>query len=229
MAAAAIADSATKLDVEGCAFPALVTPPGSSKTHFLGGFVAFTAIGIYLESDAISALAKKWQGKAAEELNGSLEFFRDIAGGHFEKSTRVVMIVPLTGEQYSEKVCENCVTIWKEMGIYTGAEDEALKKFKEALESETFLPGSSILFTHSPAGSLTIAFSKDGSITEAAAAVIDNGVLTRALLESIIGENGVSPAAKQSLALRLSELMAKVSDALGRTQPQQQVEETVLA
>lgn len=66
------------------------------------------------------------------------------------------MIVPLTGQQYSEKVCENCVTIWKEMGIYTGAEDEALKKFKEALESETFLPGSSILFTHSPAGSLTV-------------------------------------------------------------------------
>lgn len=46
-----------------------------------GKFVAFTAIGVYLESDAISALAEKWKGKAAEELNNSIEFFGDIAGG----------------------------------------------------------------------------------------------------------------------------------------------------
>lgn len=119
-AAAAIAVAAAKMDVHGVAFPGLVTPPGSSKTHFLGGagwgwfytmsefyvhvflffqflrqvamagvrgleiggkFVAFTAIGVYLESDAISALAEKWKGKAAEELNNSIEFFGDIAGG----------------------------------------------------------------------------------------------------------------------------------------------------
>nr|QTF65957.1 chalcone isomerase [Dracaena cambodiana] len=221
-AAAAIAVAAAKMDVHGVAFPGLVTPPGSSKTHFLGGagvrgleiggkFVAFTAIGVYLESDAISALAEKWKGKAAEELNNSIEFFGDIAGGAFEKFTRVTMILPLTGEQYSEKVTENCVAIWKETGIYTDAEGDAVEKFKEAVKTETFPPGSSILFTHSPAGSLTIAFSEDGSIPEAGVAVIENRALTRALLESIVGENGVSPAAKQSLALRLSEFMGKVN------------------
>lgn len=56
-----------------------------------------------------------------------------------------------------------------------------------------------------------IAFSEDGSIPEAGVAVIENRALTRALLESIVGENGVSPAAKQSLALRLSEFMGKVN------------------
>lgn len=76
--------------------------------------------------------------------------------GAFEKFTRVTMILPLTGEQYSEKVTENCVAIWKETGIYTDAEGDAVEKFKEAVKTETFPPGSSILFTHSPAGSLTV-------------------------------------------------------------------------
>ncbi|MCI56830.1 chalcone-flavonone isomerase, partial [Trifolium medium] len=49
-------------------------------------------------------------------------------------------------------------------------------------------PGSSILFTVSPEGlgSLTISFSKDGSIPEVASAVIENKLLSQAVLESMI-------------------------------------------
>lgn len=139
------------------------------------------------------------------------------------------MILPLTGQQYSEKVAENCSAYWKAAGKYTDAEREAIEKFLQAFKDETFSPGASILFTHSPAGSLTvtvsdrcsrstsdfdnfmlfvqISFSKDGSIPEQGKAVIDNKLLAEAILESIIGKNGVSPMARQSLAARVSELL----------------------
>ena len=66
------------------------------------------------------------------------------------------MILPLTGQQYSEKVSENCVAIWKSLGIYTEAEAEAIDKFVSIFKDETFPPGSSILFTVLPKGSLLV-------------------------------------------------------------------------
>lgn len=76
--------------------------------------------------------------------------------GDFEKFTRVTMILPLTGEQYSDKVTENCVAAWKAAGVYTDAEGAAADKFKEAFKPHSFPPGASILFTHSPPGVLTV-------------------------------------------------------------------------
>lgn len=69
---------------------------------------------------------------------------------------QVTMILPLTGQQYSEKVAENCVAIWKSLGIYTDEEAKAIDKFVSVFKDETFPPGSSILFTISPNGSLTV-------------------------------------------------------------------------
>ena len=51
-----------------------------------------------------------------------------------------------------------------------------------------------------------ISFSKDGSIPEVKAEVIENKLLSQAVLESMIGAHGVSPATKRSLASRLSKL-----------------------
>ena len=76
--------------------------------------------------------------------------------GPFEKFTKVTTILPLTGRQYSDKVSENCVAFWKSVGIYTDAEAKAIEKFNEVLKDETFPPGNSILFTHSPLGALTV-------------------------------------------------------------------------
>ncbi|KAK6164753.1 hypothetical protein DH2020_001617 [Rehmannia glutinosa] len=213
-----VSPSVTEVQVESCLFPAAVKPPGSGKTFFLGGagvrgmeiqgkFVKFTAIGVYLEDNAVPSLAVNWKGKSAEELTDSVEFFSEIVTGPFEKFTRVTTILPLTGQQYSEKVAENCVAYWKAVGKYTDAESEAIKKFLEVFKHENFPPGASILFTQSPDGSLTISFSKDDSIPEQGNAVIENKQLSEAVLESIIGKHGVSPSAKQSLALRLTELL----------------------
>nr|ADQ13184.1 chalcone isomerase [Scutellaria baicalensis] len=209
--------SVTKVLVESIEFSPAAKPPGSSNTLFLGGagvrgmeiqgnFVKFTAIGVYLEDSAVPSLAVNWKGKTAEELTESDDFFREIVSGPFEKFTKVTMILPLTGKQYSEKVAENCVAYWKAVGKYTDAESEAIDKFLQVFKDETFAPGASILFTQSPACSLTISFSKDGSIPEQGKAVIENKQLSEAVLESIIGKHGVSPSAKQSLAARLSEL-----------------------
>lgn len=76
--------------------------------------------------------------------------------GPFEKFTQVTMILPLTGQQYSEKVTENCVAFWKAIGIYSDEEAKAVDKFIETFKNENFPPGHSILFTHSPLGSLTV-------------------------------------------------------------------------
>ncbi|OEL31193.1 Chalcone--flavonone isomerase [Dichanthelium oligosanthes] len=117
------------------------------------------------------------------------------------------MILPLTGEQYLEKVTENCGAYWKATGVYTDAEGVAVEKFKEAFKPEKFPPGASILFTHSPTRVLTVAFSKDSSVLEFSGVAIENKPLCEAVLESIIGEHGVSPAAKLSIAGRVSELL----------------------
>ncbi|XP_059666172.1 chalcone--flavanone isomerase-like [Cornus florida] len=217
----------TGIQVDVHEFPPEVSPPGTTKTLLLGGagargleiqgkFVKFTAIGVYLEDNAIPFLTVKWKGKTAEELTDSVEFFRDIVTGPFEKFTRVTMILPLTGKQYSEKVTENCVAYWKAVGTYTDAESKAVEKFIEVFKDETFPPGASILFTQSPLGSLTIAFSKDGSLPEAGNVVIENKQLSEALLESIIGKHGVSPEAKQSLAARISKLIACDDQVVGK-------------
>jgi chalcone isomerase len=80
---------------------------------------------------------------------------------------QVTMILPLTGQQYSEKVSENCVAIWKSLGIYTDEEAKAIEKFVSVFKDETFPPGSSILFTVSPKGlgSLTVSNAKILSLT----------------------------------------------------------------
>nr|AWX67431.1 chalcone isomerase 1 [Salvia miltiorrhiza] len=211
-----------QLQVESVVFPPTAKPPGSDKTLFLGGagvrgmeikgnFVKFTAIAVYMEGTAIPALAPKWSAKTADELADSTDFIREIIAGPFEEFTKVTMILPLTGQQYSEKVAENCTAYWKAVGKYTDAEDKAVEEFLQVFKDESFSPGASILFTQSPAGSLTIAFSKDGSIPEQGKVVIENKLLAEAILESIIGKQGVSPTARQSLAARVSELLKQTS------------------
>ncbi|GAB4854873.1 hypothetical protein Ancab_023459 [Ancistrocladus abbreviatus] len=211
-----VSPAVTPVQVEDYVFPPTVKPPGSEKSFVLGGagergleiegkFVKFTAIGIHLETEAIASLAVKWKGKTAEELADSVEFFRDIVSGPFEKFMQVTMILPLTGKQYAEKVTENCVAFWKSIGIYTEAEAKAVEKFIDVFKDETFPPGHSILFTQSPCGTLSISFSKHDCLPQAPTAVIENKPLSEAVLESMIGKHGVSPTAKKSLAARVSQ------------------------
>ncbi|KAI7745429.1 hypothetical protein M8C21_021000 [Ambrosia artemisiifolia] len=169
--------------------------------------------GNFVKFNAISSLAVKWKGKTAEELRDSFEFYRDITTGPFEKLGQVTMIVPLTGKYFAEKVTENFVTIWKSFGTYTEVQAKTINKFLEAFENQNFPPGSSIFFTVSPVGSLTISFSKDGSIPEVGNVVIEEGKLGEAILESMIGEQSVAPATKQSLASRLSDIMNQEANA----------------
>lgn len=54
---------------------------GARGLEIQGKFVKFTAIGVYLEDEAVPLLAVKWKGKSALELTDSVEFFRDIVTG----------------------------------------------------------------------------------------------------------------------------------------------------
>ncbi|XP_050210885.1 chalcone--flavanone isomerase-like [Mercurialis annua] len=204
-------------EIENVRFSTIVKPPASSQTLFLSGagvrgldingtFVKFTAIGVYMENKGIPILAANWKGKNAEELNNSDQFFTDMVTGDFEKFTKVTMILPLTGPQYSEKVAENCVNIWKSRGVYNAVQAKAIDDFLNVFKPQTFPPSASILFSQFPRGAVAIAFSKDGSIPRVANAVIENKLLAEAILETIIGKNGVSPAARLSIAQRLEKL-----------------------
>nr|ADT63063.1 chalcone isomerase [Fagopyrum esculentum] len=219
----------SSIAIEDFVFPPSVRPPATEKSFFLGGagvrgltiqgtFISFTAIGIYFEETAVASLADKWKGKSATELAESVEFFRDVVTGQFEKFIQISMLKPLTGAQYSEKVSENCVAIWKAIGIYSEADEKAIEKFTEIFKEQNFPPGTSILFKQCAPKSLRIAFGKHDAIPEADVAVIENGPLSQSVLESIIGKNGVSPAARESLAVRLHELLNPTKVANGEAE-----------
>ncbi|KAM0879276.1 hypothetical protein ACQ4PT_034343 [Festuca glaucescens] len=126
------------------------------------------------------------------------------------------MILPITGDEYARTVTtENCVAYVKATGAYMAAEAAAVDKFQDVFRLHFFPPGASVLFTHSPTGVLTVAFSRDLSVPESGGVAIENRQLCEAILESIIGEHGDSPAAKLSLATRLGDLLKTLIQAEG--------------
>lgn len=209
----------SELKIEDYVFPPAVKAPGSDKTFFLGGagergrsdlegtYVKYTAIGVYLEDSAILALAPKWKGKNADELAASVDFLRDIITGPFEKFTQVTMLQPLTGQQYSVNMARTFCERWKTLGIYTDEIAKAVEIYLQAFDDKKFSPGDSILFTQSPTGKFTIAFSKHEAIPEKGVAEAHNKTLPEEILNSIIGETGVCPGAKLTLATRISDLL----------------------
>ncbi|XP_061372227.1 chalcone--flavanone isomerase 1A-like [Gastrolobium bilobum] len=210
----AAAPSITAIQVENLEFPAVITSPANSKTYFLGGagergliiegnFIKFTGIGVYLEDKAVASLAK-WKGKSSEDLVETLDFFRDIISGPFEKLIRGSKIRPLTGIEYSGKVMENCVAHMKSVGTYGDAEAAAIEKFAEAFKNVNFPQGASVFYRQSPDGILGLSFCQDGTIPpQHEATVIENKAASEAVLETMIGEHAVSPDLKRSLAARL--------------------------
>ncbi|KAL1295621.1 hypothetical protein HN51_056473 [Arachis hypogaea] len=210
--------SITAIQFENLVFPAVVTPPGSSKSYFLAGagergltidgkFIKFTGIGVYLEDKAVPSLAGKWKDKSSQQLLQTLHFYRDIISGPFEKLIRGSKILALSGVEYSRKVMENCVAHMKSVGTYGDAEAAAIQQFAEAFKNVNFKPGASVFYRQSPLGHLGLSFSEDGNIPEKEAAVIENKPLSSAVLETMIGEHAVSPDLKRSLAARLPAVL----------------------
>ncbi|KAF7099725.1 hypothetical protein CFC21_101325 [Triticum aestivum] len=211
----------TDMEVGRVVFGASATPPHSSKILFLGGagerigprhgtLKLVTVIGVYLEQSAVPFLTLRWQGKPAEELARSADFFRDIVAGPFDKFTQVTLVDTLTGQEYSDKVTENCVNIWKSSEHYSvdeGHGSAATSELKGIFYPASFPTGSTIFFTHSADGVLQVAFSDDTKVPEQESGRVDSRALSEAVLESIIGDNGVSPLARRSLAFRLCGLI----------------------
>ncbi|PKU62518.1 Chalcone--flavonone isomerase [Dendrobium catenatum] len=137
------------------------------------------------------------------------------------------MLLPLTGQQYSEKVTDNCIAAWKAADVYTG-EEAAIIKLLEIFKPKSFPPVTSTVFSHSPSGTLTIGFLELGGVPAAESGVIENKKLTNAVLESIIGEKGVSSAAKQSLAKRISEFLNKKEEKEEEEEEEEEKEEILV-
>nr|QDF58101.1 chalcone isomerase 1 [Arthropteris palisotii] len=201
------------LDIDGISFISSVVAFGSSKALVLGGagdrgieingkFIKFTAIGIYVDDGIISHLSPKLGGKSVEELCDKELLFEEIVSAPFEKLVRVAFLVPLTGPQYSEKVLEQIGA----QGMYRDLKDEHKQQFLEIFKAESFPPMSSIMFSFTKEG-LKMAFVQGNEIPEKPVAVVEDKMFADAVLASIIGKGGVSPAAKVSLAERLSKYL----------------------
>lgn len=77
--------------------------------------------------------------------------------GAFEKFTRVTFLGrPLDAEEFAGKVMQSRVEYLKSAGTYTDAEAAAVEEFKAPFKGLTLPPGASVLFTHSPAGAITV-------------------------------------------------------------------------
>nr|QDF63008.1 chalcone isomerase [Christella parasitica] len=199
------------LDIEGIIFEPSVQALGSSKSLVLGGagdrgleingkFIKFTAIGIYVEDGIVPYLSPKLSGKCVEELCDKELLFEEVISAPFEKLVRVVFLLPLTGPQYSEKVLERIGV----QGMYKDLKDEHKQKFLEIFKAESFPPRSSLELSFTEQG-LKVAFPKGNDIPEKPVAVIEDKTFADAVLTTIIWKDGVSPAAKVSLAERLSK------------------------
>nr|GEZ93259.1 chalcone isomerase [Tanacetum cinerariifolium] len=206
------------LQVESIFHSPTLKPPGATNTLFLAGAGAryfeldgkvlkVTAVSVYLEDKAIQSLAVKWKGKTPAELMDSDEFYEDVVTGPFEKLTQVSMLIPMPGKNFSRTISQLWVAILKENGTYVDADAATIDKFLEAFKDEIFTPGASVLFTSSPAGSVTVNLVKDGTISEAAIVVFENEKWGATVAESVIGKNGVSQEAKQSAASRVFEFL----------------------
>lgn len=54
---------------------------------------------------------------------------------------------------------------------------------------------------------MQISFSNHETVPEAGNTVIESNALAEAVLQTIIGKDGVSPAARKNVAMRLAELL----------------------
>eukprot|EP00249_Psilotum_nudum_P006129 c19476_g1_i1 orf=956-1579(+) len=200
------------LEVENIIFPSTLQPLGSLKQLILGGagargldingtFIKFTSIGIYIEEDVVKHLAPKYKGKSGQELYQDESFFEDTLQSPFEKFVKVALLLPLTGVQYSQKVAEQIQV----QNLYIDLQERSVQGFHATFKEENFPPASAIFFSVSSAG-LGIAFSKDNAIIpEKPVVVIEDQAFAEAVLATIMCKDGVAPAAKLSLAERVSK------------------------
>ncbi|KAJ1690326.1 hypothetical protein LUZ63_014481 [Rhynchospora breviuscula] len=115
----------------------------------------------------------------------------------FDKLSQVTLVAHLSGSQFVQKVAENCRTFMKKKNLYSQKEEKAAIEFEKLFEPIDLPPGSTIFFTHCASGQLKVTFSKDTSVPELENWVVDCPNLKEAVLESIVGENGVSPEQKR--------------------------------
>ncbi|KAJ9545662.1 hypothetical protein OSB04_025369 [Centaurea solstitialis] len=214
------------IQVESIIFPPSIKPPGATTSLFLGG-----AENLYYKS--MRCRIQAWKRHADVDVGIAFEscFYRAQGVRGLEIEGKFVKFTGI-GVYLEDKAISSLADKWKgktaaelmesvqffrdivtAQGTYTDADNTTIEKLLHVFKDENFLPGSSIFLTTSPSGSLTINFSKDGVIPkEAATIVLENEKLAQAFIESVIGEHGVSPATKQSLASRLSDFMKQFDE-----------------
>ncbi|GJZ68123.1 chalcone isomerase [Tanacetum coccineum] len=117
------------------------------------------------------------------------------------------MLVPLTGKHFSETTSQKMVQMWKDDGTYTDLDATTVDTYLKVFRDETLMPGGgSVLFTILSDGSATLNIAKDGIVPETPVAVLGNKKWGQTMLEGVLGRDGVSPQARQSIASRLSDL-----------------------
>lgn len=76
--------------------------------------------------------------------------------GPFEKLSHATALVPIDGKDFAKNSSGAFAGVLKAKGIYTDADSKTFDHYTEVFKDESFPPGSSILFTTLPAGSLMV-------------------------------------------------------------------------
>lgn len=150
------------------------------------------AFGLYVDpAGARSALAA-WRGKKAADLWEDQAFYDVLTKGSFPMTLRLVMTRDVGGEQMGSALSEA-------LGPRMTGNKEALDTFRGFFTSD-LKKGTEILFARN-GNTLNV------TIGGQAAGVIDNAVLPWALFDVYLGKKPISGEGKETVVLRLPELL----------------------
>lgn len=189
------------------------------EIHFL--HVKFTAIGVYLDKQAVtdyllaSTGAGKWKGAATEaDLLSDTTFFQALVSAPGKKLLRVAVIKEIKGSQYGEQLETVVRDRLAEEDRYEDPEEEALEKVSEFFRSKYFSKGSIVTFAFPdvPLAETTveITFATEGK-PDAKIAVDNHNVAEKILTWYMGGSRAVSPSTTASLANRFAEMLSSSS------------------
>jgi len=150
------------------------------------------AFGLYVDPPGARSALAAWRGKKAEQLWDDQAFYDAVVKGSFPMTLRLVMTRDVGGEQMGSALSEA-------LGSRMTGNKEALDQFRGFFGSD-LKKGTEILFDRN--GNM-LKVTIGGQV----AGEIDNAMLTWALFDVYLGKKPISKEGKETVVLRLPEVL----------------------
>jgi len=150
------------------------------------------AFGLYVDSAGARSALAAWRGKKASDLRDDQSFYDALTKGSFPMTLRLVMTRDVGGEQMGSALSDA-------LGPRMTGNQESLDQFRGFFTAD-LAKGTEILFARS-GNALKV------TIGGQAAGEIDNAVLPWALFDVYLGKKPISKEGKETVVLRLPEVL----------------------